>query len=66
MELDVTAPRAAGNYPAILYLTGLEGVAPNWFQAALINQTVQRGHIWLTVKVASFSYQEYKVLHLRK
>lgn len=37
MEMDVVAPRTPNSYPAILYLTGLAGLTPSYFQQALID-----------------------------
>jgi hypothetical protein len=37
MELDVVTPRSPNSYPAILYLTGLAGLTPSYFQQALID-----------------------------
>ena len=37
MQLDVTAPRLPDNYPVILFVTGLSGVAPSFFQSNLID-----------------------------
>ena len=66
MELDVTAPKTPGTYPTMLYLSGLEGVAPNWFQTELINDTVKQGHVWLTVKCKLFSSPASKEYLLKK
>ena len=49
MELDVTTPRTMGDYPVVLYLTGVEGLAPASYQAELINATAKEGVVWLTV-----------------
>lgn len=32
MEMDVVMPTVHGNYPAILFLTGLSGLAPEFMQ----------------------------------
>jgi hypothetical protein len=37
MEMDVVTPRTPNSYPAILYLTGLAGLTPSYFQQALID-----------------------------
>lgn len=37
MELDVVAPRSPQKYPAILYMTGLAGLLPSYFQSTLID-----------------------------
>ena len=37
MELDVVAPRSPQKYPAILYMTGLSGLLPSYFQSTLID-----------------------------
>lgn len=49
MELDVTVPRTPNNYPVILYLTGLSGVLPSFFQSNLIDSVAEQGYAWLTV-----------------
>lgn len=49
MELDVAVPRNPASYPVILYLTGLSGVLPSFFQSNLIDSVAEQGYAWLTV-----------------
>ena len=37
MELDVTTPKVPGAYPVMLFLTGVEGLAPSSMQSELFN-----------------------------
>lgn len=37
MELDFAVPRTPNYYPVILYLTGLSGALPSYFQSNLID-----------------------------
>ena len=49
MELDIVAPKSPGSYPAILYVTGLEGIAPSFFQQLFIDQIASNGYVYMTV-----------------
>ena len=49
MELDVVTPKKLGSYPAIVYLTGLDGIAPSFFQQLFIDQIAANGYVFMTV-----------------
>jgi len=49
MELDVVSPRTPNSYPSILYLTGLAGLTPSYFQQALIDSVAEKGFVFMTV-----------------
>lgn len=66
MELSVVTPRTPGEYPVILFMTGLEGVIPAVFQEKLIESVAEQGFIWMTVRNRSYRYQDCKVQILRK
>lgn len=51
MELDVVTPRTPGNYPAIVFLTGLSGLAPSVFQEKVIDAVAEQGYVWMTVNM---------------
>jgi hypothetical protein len=53
MELDVVIPRTPSSYPVILYLTGMAGVLPSYFQSNLIDSVAEEGYAWLTVPLFS-------------
>jgi hypothetical protein len=54
MELDVVAPRSPQKYPAILYVTGLSGLLPSYFQSTLIDGIAEEGFVFMTVNVMSY------------
>lgn len=54
MELDVVAPRSPQKYPAILYVTGLSGLLPSYFQSTLIDGVAEEGFVFMTVYVMSY------------
>lgn len=41
MELDVVAPKAANHYTTIVYMTGLSGLLPSYFQSNLIDSVAE-------------------------
>ena len=41
MEMDVVMPTAKGTYPAILFLTGLSGLAPEFMQTDFIESVAK-------------------------
>ena len=49
MQLDVVAPRLPDTYPVILFVTGLSGVAPSYFQSNLIDSVAEQGYAFMTV-----------------
>lgn len=51
MELDIVAPRSAQHYPAILYMTGLAGLLPSYFQSTLIDAVAEQGYVFITVTI---------------
>jgi hypothetical protein len=54
MELDVVAPRSPQKYPAILYVTGLSGLLPSYFQSTLIDGIAEEGFVFMTVNIMSY------------
>ena len=52
MELDVVVPRTPNSYPTVLYITGLSGLLPSYFQSDLIDSVAEQGYAWLTVTVS--------------
>lgn len=41
MELDIVTPRSPQSYPTLLYVTGLEGLLPSYFQSSLIDSIAE-------------------------
>lgn len=66
MELDVVAPRSPQHYPAILYLTGLAGLLPSYFQSTLIDSVAEEGYVFITVTNISFRCLNFKAPILKK
>ncbi len=62
MQLDVVSPRTPNSYPPILYLTGLAGLTPSYFQEALIDSIAEKGFIFMTVFYLLFRFQSFKAL----
>lgn len=60
MQLDVVSPRTPNSYPPILYLTGLAGLTPSYFQEALIDSIAEKGFIFMTVFYLLFRFQNFK------
>lgn len=47
--MDVVAPTTKGSYPAILFLTGLSGLAPEFMQTEFTEGVASQGFIFMTV-----------------
>ena len=45
MELDVVTPRSPTQYPVIVFLTGLSGLAPSAFQKGLIKSVAEQTNL---------------------
>lgn len=62
MEMDVVSPRTPNSYPPILYLTGLAGLTPSYFQQALIDSIAEKGFVFMTVLLCLFRFLKFKAL----
>ena len=61
MQLDVVVPRSPNTYPVILFITGLSGLTPDYFQADFINSIAEQGYAFMTVLIILFSCLSCKV-----
>ena len=66
MELDIVTPRVANNYPVMIFLTGLSGLAPSFFQEEVIESIAREGFVWITVFLKVFRSQGFKAQTLKK
>lgn len=66
MQLDVVVPRSPNTYPVILFITGLSGLTPDYFQADYINSIAEQGYAFMTVPLFLFSYLNFRVQIPRK
>lgn len=66
MELDIVAPRSAQHYPAILYMTGLAGLLPSYFQSTLIDAVAEQGYVFITVTSNTFRFLNCKAPTLKR
>lgn len=60
MELDVVTPRTPASYPTILYMTGLSGLLPSFFQSNLIDSVAEQGYIYMTVSPSPLRSPNWK------
>jgi hypothetical protein len=49
--MDIVAPTPKGSYPAILFLTGLSGLAPEFMQTEFIEGVASQGFVFMTVRI---------------
>ena len=51
MQLDVVVPSEKGNYPTIVFITGVAGMTPAVFQQQLIDSVASKDYAWITVRL---------------
>jgi hypothetical protein len=49
MEMDIVLPIVKGSYPAVLFLTGLSGLTPEFMQSDFTESVATQGFVIMTV-----------------
>jgi hypothetical protein len=49
MEMDIVLPSVKGSYPAVLFLTGLSGLTPEFMQSDFTESVATQGFVIMTV-----------------